>query len=240
MTSAGVATHPVPWASRLKKDEVLVSGLVSRPVVTIIPEMPVRDAFMLMQQEELQRVLVINAHGDLVGMVSASDLLHACWAEAALPVAGDFLSRIDESLTVGEVMRRDVVAVPEQLPVEQLAAIMAERKIECVPVVHEGRIVGLVTAFDLLDGLLALVGVDRAGVRFVADMAATPEALARLLESIFDAGGDIVAMSTLPGATASERVIMTKVEGLTPGALRQAIEPHLKEIIEIEAWTKTT
>ena len=60
--------------------------------------------------------------------------------------------------TVGEVMTRSVVSISPVWGIETAASIMQNRRIRRLPVVHDGRLVGIVTRADLIKALATEVG----------------------------------------------------------------------------------
>lgn len=58
-------------------------------------------------------------------------------------------------LTVGEIMTRDPITISDALPLQAAAKLMLEHKVGGLPVVHEGKLVGIVTFTDVLKAFLA-------------------------------------------------------------------------------------
>ncbi len=61
---------------------MFVEERMSRPVISIHPEMPLQDALNLMHKEHIRRLPVVDKKGKLVGIVSERDLLHASPSDA--------------------------------------------------------------------------------------------------------------------------------------------------------------
>ena len=55
---------------------MLISERMSKPVITIHPDMPMQDALELMRKEHIRRLPVVDKHGRLIVIVSEGDLLH--------------------------------------------------------------------------------------------------------------------------------------------------------------------
>lgn len=115
---------------------------------TATPEMPVAEAFRLMRRGGFRHLPVTDGER-LVGIVSDRDLpvprpevAPADSAEAAEPSMA--------RLAVGDVMSRDVVSVAPDRPVEEAARAMLDLRVGSLPVVEEGRLIGILTETDLL------------------------------------------------------------------------------------------
>jgi acetoin utilization protein AcuB len=126
---------------------------MSRDVIAVSPELPLDAAWRIMCRERIRHLPVVHA-GALVGMLSDRDvLLRGVRGRAgAIEVPGAIL--------VGDAMTPlPVTTCAPSTDVSDLAQMMADRKIDAIPVVKEGRLVGLVTSTDLI---LLLVQRDEA------------------------------------------------------------------------------
>src|SRR5512138_2685243 len=167
---------------------MLVGERMSRPVITINPEMPVHDALALFRKEHIRRAPVINKDGKLVGIVSDKDLLNA----SPSPVTSLSVWEINyliSKIQVSEVMTRKVISVKAETPIEEAARVMADNKFGGLPVMDDGHVVGIITETDLFKLLLELMGAREQGVRVTVQVSDTPGQLARLTKAIAEAGG---------------------------------------------------
>jgi acetoin utilization protein AcuB len=62
-----------------------------------------------------------------------------------------------------------------------------------------------------------------------------PGELARVTKAVFEAGGNIVALGTFMGESTADREVLLKVDGVGPEALRAALEPNVKRILDLRA-----
>ena len=138
--------------------------LMSRDVVRVTPETPLRDVARTLLHHQLSAVPVVDATGAVVGMVSEGDLIgrkkteretRSEWWLMSLaegePLNEEFQSHIQGPLAVArEVMSSPVISVTEDTPFDEIAALMATYRIKRVPVIRDGQIVGIVRRADLL------------------------------------------------------------------------------------------
>jgi signal-transduction protein with cAMP-binding, CBS, and nucleotidyltransferase domain len=123
-----------------------VSGpveLASSDVVTVAQHASVYEVARRMQRESVGCVVVLDDDGLPLGVITDRDL--ALRVVAAERPAGATLAR--------DVMSRPLVAVQAADPIERVVACLTENGIRRVPVLHEGRVVGLVGLDDLLSHL---------------------------------------------------------------------------------------
>ena len=122
----------------MTKPDDYVRGVMSSPVVKVSPESTVADALRAMIDNDIGAVVV--AEGDAaIGVFTERDLTRRVLE------GGDLLQK-----SVRDVMSSPVVAVSPDDEVVFIFQLMNERKIRRLPVVDEGRLVGIVTERDLL------------------------------------------------------------------------------------------
>src|SRR5690349_10423075 len=102
---------------------MLVSERMSHPVIPVHPNTPVPEALTMMHREKIRRAPVIE-NGDLVGIVTDRDLLHAT-ASSATSLSVWELNYLLSKLLVGKVMTTEVLTVNEDTPIEEAARLMA-------------------------------------------------------------------------------------------------------------------
>ena len=144
---------------------------MSRELATVGPQTPIAEAARLMAQRRIRRLPVVApgpAGERLVGIVTATDLLHAFPPEvnpfalhAAAPAAGRG--------RVGELLHREVVTVRPDEPIEAAAALMCAQKVGGLPVLRDGRLVGLITESDVFRAFASLFAASRPGLRVTFD-----------------------------------------------------------------------
>jgi len=141
-----------------------VADVMTRKVETVSPSTPVQDIVAKLIQHRISALPVVDGQGLLVGIVSESDLLHRKEAgtEIRRPWWLDLFSDPDaraeaflkaHGRTAEEVMTRALEVVDEDTPLDVAAKLMGERHIHRLPVVKEGRVVGIVARADLIRAL---------------------------------------------------------------------------------------
>ncbi len=191
---------------------LLVKDSMTREVATLSPEDTAKTALALCRERRIRHLPVLEG-GRLVGIASDRDF------RAAAPPLGDpDRAAALAQIRVGEVMAREVVtAVPDD-PIEQAANTMRERRIGCLPVVESGELVGIITASDVMDALVYLVGAHEPGSRMEISLPDRPGSLAGAAGVFGMCGINIVsaAMGTTrePGEerTTRERVVVFRVD----------------------------
>lgn len=145
------------------------TDVMVRNVVTVHPETDMGEAVKLLAGARRQRPSVLDGMGNLVGMLSEADLIHRVeigtekhrpwWQEAvtgASTLAADFAK--SHGKKVGEIMTTGVVSVSEDTPLSEIAATLERNGVKRVPVLRDGKLVGIVSRSNLIQALASVVG----------------------------------------------------------------------------------
>jgi acetoin utilization protein AcuB len=165
--------------------------------VTITPENPITAAQRVMKENNIRHLPVISPGGALIGLLTRTTL------EQVLPSKMTTLSVYElhyqlEKVTVRDAMLRQVITTTEEVPIEQAARVMWEKKIGCLPVMRGNALVGIVTDNDLMRTMFELLGARQPGVRLTLKVPGRPGELGRVSGAIAAQQGDIVGFGVLP------------------------------------------
>lgn len=190
---------------------LLVQDSMTREVVTLAPETTAAEALKLCRERGIRHLPIVEGE-DLVGMVSDRDL------RSATPALGDpARAAALERIVVSDVMAHDVATARPDDPIEMAANAMRERGIGSLPVVGDGRLVGIITSSDVMDALVQLVGVHEPGSRLEISMPDRPGALAEVAALFRDADVNVVSVVTGPPVGGGGRVAVFRAETIDPG-----------------------
>ncbi len=212
---------------------MLIGERMSKPVITIPPDLPINDALNLMRKEHIRRTPVVK-DGKLMGMVSENDLLNASPSPVTTLSIWE-MNYMLSKITVSEIMAHNILTVTEDTPIEQAARIMADNKVGGLPVMRDGYVVGIITETDLFKIFLELFGAREIGVRVTALVDEKPGQLARLTQAVSEKGGNFIAFGQFTGENPSNRIVTFKVKGLDRDDLKKAIDPVVREILDIRS-----
>lgn len=143
------------------------SEVMTRDVLSVAPEMPRRKVAKLLLERGISAAPVADVNGSVIGMVSENDLLgreierrlprREWWLEMLAEgedLAPEFLRCLEATDgPVRDVMVSPVVTVSESTTVEEIAETLQRHHIKRVPVLRNGRMVGIVTRADLVRAL---------------------------------------------------------------------------------------
>jgi acetoin utilization protein AcuB len=135
---------------------MLIKERMSKPPITAPPDMPIQEALKLMRSRGIRRLPVVDKKGKLIGIVSDRDLLHAAPSKATSLSVWE-LNYLLSKVTLKDVMTKDVITVKPDTPVQEAARIMADKKVGGLPVVQNGKLIGVITETDLFRVLVELM-----------------------------------------------------------------------------------
>jgi acetoin utilization protein AcuB len=128
-----------------------VKQLMSTGVVTVPESMSCHDVVGLMVRKKIRHLPVVDRDGRLCGVVTDRDLRHHLFTPEIFGAIGRVpVERLLSTVPVRQVMSTPVVSVGADADLQEAARTMLEDKLGSLPVVEDGRIVGIVTETDLL------------------------------------------------------------------------------------------
>src|SRR4030042_6173188 len=143
---------------------MLVGSIMSRDLITVTDKTAIDEALRGMREKKVRRLPVLNAKGKLVGIVAEKDMLYAA-PPPATSLSIHEIHYLVSKLTVEEIMTKNVITVTDDTPLEEAASVMADKRIGALPVMHDGKLVGIVTETDIFKAFLDLLGAREPGVR---------------------------------------------------------------------------
>jgi CBS domain-containing protein len=140
------------------------SDIMVTDVITVKPNSDVQDVAQLLLANHISAVPVIDDAGKLVGMVSEGDLLRrneadtqherAWWLRLLMGpknLANEYLK--ERSRRVADVMTRGIISAEPETPVADIATLLERHRIKRVPIVLNGKVVGIVSRANLIQAL---------------------------------------------------------------------------------------
>jgi acetoin utilization protein AcuB len=195
---------------------MLIFERMTTQLVTITADATVKKALDIVEKRKLRHLPVLDDDEALVGIVSEKDLLRA-----------------KDSIRVDTVMTRDVITVTEYTALEEAARIMADQKISSLPIMRNGKLVGIITETDLFQLFLELLGAREKGVRLTMLVPEEPGMLASLTKEIASLGGNILALGTFKGEDPTNRLVAVKVADAPSEKLVAIMEALGMEIVDV-------
>lgn len=158
-----------------------VNDWMVRSVITVDPDMGVRDALQLMKKHSVRHLPVVE-NGVFVGLLTSGDVKQA------------ILTCMLETMKVKEVMLTNPCTVRSDNTLEDAARLVYEKNIGCLPVVEEGKVKGILTVNDILKAFIDIMGVLKAGNRLDVILKHVHGSFDEVVGQIHDKGGFIISV----------------------------------------------
>ena len=127
-------------------------------LITVSPDTSVLKARELMDSHKISHLPVSDGRARLLGIVTDRDLKEA-WASPASTLSVYELTYVLQKLTVESIMTREVITATPDTTIERAALLIHDHKIGALPVVKDDKLVGIITSTDLMEVLLAALGM---------------------------------------------------------------------------------
>jgi CBS domain-containing protein len=135
--------------------------IMTPQVITVRPDTTIVEAVNTMLRHHISGLPVVDAAGKLIGIISEGDFIRRAetgterkrgrWLTFLVGtdrIAADFTH--EHGRKVGDIMTPDPLTVNEETPLDQIVGIMESHNVKRLPVVRDGRLVGIVTRSDFL------------------------------------------------------------------------------------------
>jgi CBS domain-containing protein len=140
--------------------------IMTKEVITVKPETTIEELARLLMKQQISGAPVVDVNGKIVGIVTENDLigknsrLHIPTIlrlfDAYIPLG---TSKMESDIkrmaasTVEDICTKEIITVDEEASVEYIATIMTEKRIHILPVVRDGKLVGIIGKKDLIKGI---------------------------------------------------------------------------------------
>jgi acetoin utilization protein AcuB len=128
-----------------------VKDVMNHWVMTIGSSDSCLEAVARMHRARVRHLPVVDREGRLLGIITDRDLSHHLFSPAVFPALGMTpLDTLLKAASVADLMTTDVVTVRPSDTLGQAARLMSEQKVGSLPVLEDGRLVGILTETDML------------------------------------------------------------------------------------------
>ena len=135
------------------KNGVPVSKIMTKKLVTLTTKDDLVTAERLFKKHHIRHIPVVEG-SSIVGMLSYTDLLRISFADAVDEHEEYVDTIVYNMFTIPQVMVHDVVTVTSKTTIREVAQFLSQKEFHALPVVDDGKLVGIVTTTDLIRYLL--------------------------------------------------------------------------------------
>ncbi len=188
-----------------------IQSLMIENPITIGPNASVGEAIELMKANSIRHLPVVTSAKRLKGFLTLADL-----KQGLIPsMLGD--------VSLDDLIIKNPITVSPDDDIEFAAQLIYNHKIGGMPVVKEGRLVGIVTATDMLRTFIDMMGILSSTSRIDVVLGEQPAAFKKAMQIINDNGGDIINVSMTPQRK-GKRVYYFRLSACKTNVIKKALE----------------
>jgi len=183
---------------------------MSRTVPVCVPDDGLDKAIQLMREKKVRQLFVVESD-QVVGVLSRIDLQHVLPSTATTLAVNEMNYQLSR-LKVGDYMTRKVVSVSQDAAIEEAARLMHDSDVSGLPVVKNGRLVGLINRTMMLEAFIEEMGLQFESARLTLELDDTPGQILNITKIIKDSGLNIVSIATFFPEPSNKRLVVFRVK----------------------------
>jgi acetoin utilization protein AcuB len=199
---------------------VKIKRRMAQQVITINPGATVLDAMNLMHQSAVGHLPVLQGN-TFVGFVSESDLRQML----LLPGGNEIL--------IEEVMNKQPATIGPEENLEEAAKLIYHYKLDALPVLDNGHLVGIITVSDILAAFIEIMGVLHASSRIDVILGERPEAFENVSRLIKKNGGDIISVGMGDSPETDKKFYFFRLKKCNINPIAEAIAGSGFEVVSV-------
>ena len=198
-----------------------VKDRMRRSLVSVAQSDTLDHALRTLKQFNIRHLPVVK--GDrVVGIVSDRDVKKAAPSQFDYPTAEEFRA-FTSAVTVKEIMTKEVITVSPLTPIEEAACLMNQKRIGALPVVQEGRLVGILTEADVLGVMIEMMGATQTASRIEIEISASHGVLTEVIQIVEGQQVEIASLVTLPTCEGARRLLILRLRTINPDPVVKAL-----------------
>ena len=188
-----------------------VRDVMTWNVATVSSDTPMMEARRIMDAHGIRRLPVVDK-GKLVGMVSKERIINSAPSPATSLSVWE-INYLLAKMTVKEVMTKNPVTVDPDMSVEAAIALAQKSGVGALPVVENGKLVGIATTNDFFYKILnPVLGIGKPGTRIVVSKGGDIKSMQDILDSAKKAGSKIISFHSMPPVDGKEQDVCLHVD----------------------------
>ncbi len=149
---------------------------------------------------------ILREHGSSCGIVCSDEKFLGM-------VKADELLGMEDDLSIKEYIHDLFYTLDPQDTLDEAAVFFLESDLEILPVVSDGKVVGALSLFDILDAFTQMAGFGEGGIRLEVELNDTPGSLKHVLDILYLHSMNVLSMLLYPAEQIGQRVVVIRVEG---------------------------
>ncbi len=194
-----------------------IHSLMIPDPITVSLHTSISEAIELMKINSIRHLPVVSENNHLEGFLTLADLKQG------------LIPSMVSDLSLQDLMIKDPITVDPDEEIEYAAQLIYNHKIGGLPVVKDNKLVGIITAADILRTFIDMMGILTTTSRIDVVIGDQPDALKKALQIIHDNGGDIINVGMTQQA--DKRVYYFRLSACKTAIIRRALEKDKFEVL---------
>lgn len=127
-----------------------VSAIMTKNVITLKTSDNLETAESLFKKHHIRHIPVVSGT-KILGMLSYTDLLRISFADAVYEDEESVDTMVYNMFSIEQVMAKNLISVPTTTTIKEVAEILSKKEFHAIPVVDNGKLMGIVTTTDLIN-----------------------------------------------------------------------------------------
>lgn len=216
---------------------MLVKNWMTPEVLTVSPDTSLLKIGKLLKEHNVRRAPVVDGSGKVVGIVSDRDVKEASPSKATSLDMYEMRYLLAE-IQARQIMTKNPITIKSSDTVEKAAMIMLDNKIGGLPVVDDGKLVGIVSDQDVFKALVDISGVREGGVQFGISLPNELGATRPILDLLRARGARILSMLSANNDE-GRRTIFLRIKNMDSREEENALIEEIKNCCDLLYWART-
>ena len=135
------------------KKRTPVSSIMTKDVITLNHTDDLETAERLFKSKKIRHIPIVSGTA-IIGMLSYTDLLRISFADSIDDDEESVDTTVYNMFTIEQVMAKNLVSVDSSATIKEVAEILAKKEFHALPIIDNGKLVGIVTTTDLINYLI--------------------------------------------------------------------------------------
>ncbi|WP_144510907.1 acetoin utilization AcuB family protein [Bacillus sp. FJAT-22090] len=198
---------------------MLIEEIMNTSVPTLTPMHTINDALQLLREKRIRHIPIIGPESEILGVVTDRDLKEATPSTLLNSSSPEIFA-----LPLEKIMTKNPIVGHPLDFLEETASIFYDNRIGCLPIVSQGKLVGMITESDLLYKFIELTGSHQPGSQIEVRVPNKPGVLFEISKVFYEQKMNVLSVLVYPDKIDDDyKVLVLRVKTMNPLKLIEAI-----------------
>jgi|SRR3954466_14860692 acetoin utilization protein AcuB len=199
---------------------MIVEEIMKTDVAVLLPTDTIADAIRLMDTRKIRHIPIVDQDKHLQGLITVAKIREAT---PSIFHANEHPEDLKKPLET--IMEKNVITGHPLDFVEEAAGLFYEHKISCIPIINDGKLIGIVTETDLLRTMVELTGAHQPGSQIEIKVPNLAGVLSEITAVIKKRNANILSVLVYPDKKDNHyKILVIRVQTINPTALIQDLK----------------